>query len=256
MLFSIITPTFNSCQYLPGAIESVGNQTYDHVEHIVIDGDSSDGTPEFLATREGLRWISEPDGGMYEAVNKGLKMARGDLVAYVNADDRYLPDTLETVAQAFQADPSLDFAYGYCTYITPEEKPICTFRTLPFLPSLFRKGRITFAQPSCFWRRSVHERIGYFDPAFKNSADADFFRRLLAAGAKGRLVRRPLSRFMVRDDCISKTLAENMRREEETISKRYELGFPNWRYALNELVYYAINVDSYVSYVGYRLGLA
>ena len=93
-LVSIITPSLNQARFLDDTLRSVRDQTYPHIEHIVIDGGSTDGTVEMLARNlcdERFRWLSEPDDGMYWAVNKGLRMASGSIVAYLNADDVFLP---------------------------------------------------------------------------------------------------------------------------------------------------------------------
>lgn len=103
-LFSIITPTFNRRDFLEINIKSLLNQSYQNFEHIVIDGGSTDGTVELLKKYESqynMRWISEPDNGIYDAVNKGIKMAKGEIIAYLNSDDFYFPWTLEVVANFF-----------------------------------------------------------------------------------------------------------------------------------------------------------
>lgn len=109
-LVSVVTPTLNRRELLAETVASVSAQSYPHLEHIVVDGGSTDGTVEMLASMAGIRWLSEPDGGMYEAVNKGLRLAIGD--TYLNSDDQYLPWTVETVVEAFARYPDADFIYG------------------------------------------------------------------------------------------------------------------------------------------------
>lgn len=153
MQVSIITPTYNDARFLPNNIASILYQTHKNFEHIVVDGGSDDNTVELLKSYPHIKWISEPDNGMYDAINKGIKMTRGQICAYLNADDRYLPETLELVVREFEGNSGLDFVYGYCVYIDESEKEICTFMTVPFWSSMAHKARVTWAQPSCFWRK-------------------------------------------------------------------------------------------------------
>ncbi len=253
MLVSIITPTFNTGHYLEGTIKCLLEQTHPTVEHIVVDGESTDDTVDLLLRYPSVRWISEPDNGMYDAINKGLQMAQGEIVAYLNADDRYYSNTLEIVCREFEQNPKLDFLYGYCTYTTETEEPICTFRALPYISPLTRNGRITFAQPACFWRRRIHDSVGFFDSEMKNVGDADFFRRLIAQDLNGKLIRQPLATFMVRGDAVSYTLADNMSQERKAVHSRYGISRSDYRYMLNNVLYYAVNPDNYLRYLRYRL---
>ena len=114
-LVSIVTPTFERAHFIERTIRSVAGQSYPHVEHIVVDGASKDGTAALLercATQYNLRWVSEPDRGMYDAINKGLRMARGEIVAYLNSDDLYFPWSVERVVDAFRQDIATDLVYG------------------------------------------------------------------------------------------------------------------------------------------------
>ena len=114
-LVSIVTPSLNRADLIESTLRSVRSQSYPHVEHIVVDGGSTDGTLAVLRRYEGtygLRWISEPDHGMYSAINKGLAMARGQVLAYLNSDDLYFPWTVETVVAAFRSHPEADLVHG------------------------------------------------------------------------------------------------------------------------------------------------
>src|SRR4051794_36118149 len=113
---TVITPCLDAARTLPETIASVRAQDYPHVEHIVVDGGSSDGSVELLE-REGLRHVSEPDRGLAHAMNKGFAMARGEIVAELNADDRYAPGALQAVAEAFARRPDAEWLTGRCTII-------------------------------------------------------------------------------------------------------------------------------------------
>lgn len=119
-LVSIITPSFNQGDFIADNILCIRNQMYKNIEHIIIDGSSTDDTLEVLKKYEGsynMRWVSEPDNGMYEAVNKGLKMSKGEILAYLNSDDLYLPWTVKVVVRFFQQDPggrTVPWGYDKC----------------------------------------------------------------------------------------------------------------------------------------------
>jgi glycosyltransferase involved in cell wall biosynthesis len=116
MKLSVITPSLNQARYIGECLDSV-RRAGEHagpyeVEHIVIDGGSTDGTVDLLATRSDIRWISEKDTGQSNAINKGLAMAKGDILAYLCADDLYEPDAVHTVMEAFLQDPQADRLRG------------------------------------------------------------------------------------------------------------------------------------------------
>ena len=156
-LVSIVTPTWNRASLLAKTIASVRAQMYTNIEHIVVDGDSTDGTKALLAGLESkypLRWVSEPDDGMYAAINKGLKMAKGGIVAYLNSDDLYFPWTLDVVVDAFQAHPAADFIYGDALSVDDLSGRQAPYWMLP--PNADYIKRVGFfAQPSVFWGRSA-----------------------------------------------------------------------------------------------------
>ncbi len=253
MKVSVITPTYNDSKYIKGCIESVESQKYGDVEHIVVDGGSTDDTVELLRAHRHIKWISEPDEGMYDAVNKGIGMASGEIVSYLNSDDRYYEYTLELVSDTFHKNPDLDFVYGQCTVIDEREEPKYTLRPVPYIPSVLRGGRITWCQPACFWRKHVHDRIGFFDTSFKNTGDWDFFHRMLTDSLKGGYIRKPLAQFMLRKDCISKTMAENRAKELEIVARKYALSRRKWSYMINETVFTMLNIHTYYSRLLYKL---
>jgi glycosyltransferase involved in cell wall biosynthesis len=178
---SVVTPTKDRLSLLRHTVASVMGQTYPAVEHIVMDGDSTDGTQAWLATVAAdhpVRWVSEPDEGMYAAINKGLEMATGDFVAYLNSDDLYFPWTLETVVQAFERHPQADFVYGDALSIDDVTARQVPYWVLPPNPDYLR--RIGFlAQPAVFWRRSAYELLGPFDESLRFVADCDYWMRAI-----------------------------------------------------------------------------
>src|SRR5215471_13377895 len=121
--FTIVTPSFNQAAFIGEALESVRQQNWPHVEHVVMDGESTDATVDILKRHSGrsdwkhLRWISEPDRGQAHALNKGFSTVRGEIVGWLNSDDRYLPHCFEHVARVFQQHPEVDVVYGDYRFI-------------------------------------------------------------------------------------------------------------------------------------------
>jgi glycosyltransferase involved in cell wall biosynthesis len=187
-LVSIVTPTYQRADLLRHTMASVRRQTYPHIEHIVVDGASTDETLDVLRSAEGtypLRWASEPDEGMYQAINKGLSMAKGEILAYLNSDDLYFPWTVKTVVDAFLRHPAAGFVYGDALAINDEDGRTDLYLMLPYDLDFIR--RVGFlAQPAVFWRRSTFEDVGPFDERLRFVADCDYWMR---AGARHRFVK-------------------------------------------------------------------
>jgi GT2 family glycosyltransferase len=184
-LVSVVTPTLNRAALLEGTLESVAAQTYPAVEHIVVDGGSADGTRALLERWEetsGLRWRSEPDDGMYSAVNKGLGLARGEILAYLNSDDRYFPWTIATAVDALDRAPDAWFVFGDALAFDLVSGRI-QLRLIPPLSLRYLARHGFLSQPSVFWRRSAMERVGMFDESLRFVADCDYWMRLAAQGA-------------------------------------------------------------------------
>lgn len=183
---SVITPTLNQARYVAHAIESVRAQSYPAVEHIVIDGGSTDGTIEILR-REGdagaICWITEADDGMYDAVNKGLGLATGDVLAYLNSDDAYLPWAIEVVVHAIRAHPEVDLLFGDGIKLN-ESTGAQRLRLFTPFDRVSLANHELIMQPAVFWRRRLFERIGGFDAGMRYVADLDYWLRAAGAGAR------------------------------------------------------------------------
>lgn len=177
MKFSIITPTFNSAAYLESTLKNIQAQTYPHFEHIVVDGASTDHTVDLLRQNPQVRWISEKDRGQSEAINKGFRLAAGDILAWQNADDLYFPNTFEIVANYFQQNPTVDVVYGYYQLIDSAGERISDVYPIAWNLWLFAHGRFVPMQPTTFWRRRVYETIGELNENLHYCMDVDFFAR-------------------------------------------------------------------------------
>jgi glycosyltransferase involved in cell wall biosynthesis len=178
-LVSIVTPTLNQARFIGATIESIRAQSYGHYEHIVVDGGSTDGTADILRALEGrypVRWISEPDRGLYDAVNKGMRLAKGDILCYLNSDDLYFPWTLEEVVEAFSRWPDADFIHGDVLNVDDE-----TARQTPYLETPYDRDFLqtsgSMSQPGMFWRSSAFETTGPFDAELRFVGDLEFFIR-------------------------------------------------------------------------------
>jgi len=179
-LVSIVTPSFNQGHFIEENILSVKAQDYPNIEHIVVDGGSTDETVEILKRYEGtynLHWISEPDEGHADAVNKGFTMAKGEIIGWLNSDDVYFDrGTISAVVEAFQKHPEADIIYGDCAYIW-EDGTILRVQCVPgFRYSRLLRGCF-LAQPAVFFRRHVVENHK-LDKRLKVAIDYEYWLRL------------------------------------------------------------------------------
>ncbi len=188
MKISIITPSYNQAQYIERTIQSVLNQTGEfELEYIIVDGGSTDGSVEiiqrFAAQDQRIHWVSEPDKGQSDAINKGLRRASGEVVAFLNSDDIYYPGTLQSVAQAFQ-QPTVQWAYGRCRIINEQDQEIAQgiTRYKNLLLGRYRYWLLLIvnyiSQPATFWRRSVLTEVGYLNEAEHLVMDYEYWCRL------------------------------------------------------------------------------
>jgi glycosyltransferase involved in cell wall biosynthesis len=178
-LVSIITPSYNQADYLDLTIQSVLGQDYPHIEYIIVDGASTDGSVEIIRRHAGRLawWVSEPDRGQAEAINKGFQRASGEVIAWLNSDDLYLPGAVARAVRALQANPTLGLVYGDALTIDAQGKPL---NWLSFgdwgLRELIRFRII--CQPAVFMRRAVLERAGHLDPAYHMMLDHHLWIRM------------------------------------------------------------------------------
>jgi glycosyltransferase involved in cell wall biosynthesis len=177
-LVSIVTPSYNQGQFIRETIESVLNQDYPQIEYIVIDGGSTDNTLEILKTySDRIRWLSAPDLGQADAVNKGFKMARGDILGWLNSDDTYTPGAIGAVVECFTRYPELVMIYGDACYIDQNGKIIDKYVSERF--GLKRLAESCFiCQPAAFIRSEVFERIGELDTNLHLCMDYDYWIRI------------------------------------------------------------------------------
>ena len=181
---SIITPSFNQARFIERTILSVLGQDYPDLEYIVMDGGSSDGTIEILKKYEGrLTWISEKDEGQADAINKGMRRAHGEVIAYMNSDDLYEPGTLLRVGSYFAEHPDAHWVTGKCRIIDERDREVRRLITAykNFLLRHYSYSVLLVtnpvSQPATFWRRTMLEDIGYFNKEEHLVMDYDYWLR-------------------------------------------------------------------------------
>ncbi|WHZ20901.1 MAG: hypothetical protein OJF47_000013 [Nitrospira sp.] len=188
-LITVVTPCLNGSLFIEEAIRSVLDQDYPNVEHIIVDGGSTDGTLELIKKYPHLRVISEPDRGLYDALNKGVRLSKGDIIGHLNCDDLYEKRIFEPVAQKFMEAPVRDavcggaivFEYGrgennrvIARYTGPKDMEL-SFENVTTGPA------ITNAR---FFRKRVYEKVGLYEPRFRIAADREFLIRATLAGTE------------------------------------------------------------------------
>ncbi len=186
--FSIIIPSLNQAHYIQNAIESIFRQDYHPFEIIIVDGGSQDGTIEILKSlhHPSIRWLSEPDKGQANAINKGLRLSRGEIVSWLGADDEYEPGAFHKVASYFEKNPHAVWVTGKCHIIDAHGRKVARF--ISFYKHLLLRTRSRtilsivdyISQPATFWRRRLLDEIGYLDENLHYVMDYDLWMRISA----------------------------------------------------------------------------
>ncbi len=205
---TVVTPCLNAAGTIEDALESVRSQDYPAVEHLVIDGGSTDGTLEVLESAQGVRFVSEPDEGRADAVNKGVAMASGEVIGWLNADDRYEPGALAAVGKALAERPEAAWATGFCRIIDGEGREIRkgvtaykNFFLRRFSYGLYLTQNFV-SDPATFVRRDALREAGPLDGRYAISHDYDLWLRVARQGDPV-LLRRYLSNFRMVEGTMS-----------------------------------------------------
>lgn len=224
-LITIVTTTFNSIHTVRETIESVRTQNYPRLEHLIIDGGSTDGTMDLVRSYPHLRWVSEKDKGHYDAMNKGVRMAAGDVICILNSDDCFTPGTLDKVGRAFADHPEWDGLFGNLVFVDGQGRPIYARDEIPYDYNVLRFAGICYViHQALFVRKAVHERIGYYrDDLYVNCCDYDFILRLGREGCRiGHLKARILHyRYHDHGQSADMRVVRNMRREAAVILREH-----------------------------------
>jgi glycosyltransferase involved in cell wall biosynthesis len=177
-LVTVVTPSLNQGRFIRETIESVLTQSYPRVEHVVMDGGSTDETMSILESYgDRLAWVSAPDGGQASAINTAWRRARGTILAYLNSDDTYRPGAIEAAVAGLRAHPEAGAVYGEGYHVDEAGSVIGRYPTEPFDPARLRVTCF-ICQPTVFLRRDVVERVGYLDQSLRYCMDYDLWIRL------------------------------------------------------------------------------
>jgi glycosyltransferase involved in cell wall biosynthesis len=220
---SIITVCYNSAETIRDTIESVINQSYPNIEYIIVDGGSTDGTIDIIRSYEQhiSKWVSEPDGGIYDAMNKGIKWATGEIIGLVNSDDHLELDAIENVAQMYLEHIDADAFCGKLRII--DESNNTSYIVSPVIPNQNKfNAKVHMPHPSIFVKKGYYISIGLFNTEYEIAADYELLRRAIQYNKKFVLINSVLSNMRL--DGISSTQYIKAYKENRTIDIRYGFG--------------------------------
>jgi glycosyltransferase involved in cell wall biosynthesis len=231
MQFSIITPSFRNSEWLKLCIASVADQNVEH-EHIVQDSCSDDGTQDWLPRDTRVRAFIEKDRGMYDAVNRGLARGSGEILAYINCDEQYLPGALSTVWDFFQKNPSVEVAFAHAIVIDAHGRYLCERRaSVPGKYHSWVSGNLSILTAATFFRRSlIAERRILFDDTRRDVSDALWVLRLIREKVRMAVLPEFTSAFTETGGNMN--LKPNAQREKAEVMAQA----PGWARALSPLI--------------------
>ena len=205
-LVSIVTPSYNQANFLEATIQSVLGQDYEKIEYILIDGGSTDGSPDIIKAYEDkfAYWVSEPDSGQTEAINKGFAQANGQILAWLNSDDTYQAGAVGEAVAYLMANPEIGMVYGDAKYIDENGRVIGTFPARQTDYRRLQRGYVHIPQQTAFWRAELWREVGPLDPSYAYAMDYDLWVRL-ARISKIQYHARVWANFRLHQD--SKTIA-------------------------------------------------
>lgn len=225
---SIVTPSYNHGKYIGTTIKSVLANQYHNVEHIVVDGASTDNTVDVVNRYKDklAKFICEEDNGQTDAINKGFRHATGDIYAYINSDDYYLPGAFEKVLQVFADHPDVDIVYGHCIFVYEDGRFMRYFTEIePFDEYRLTTCTDFIMQPATFFRKDAYEKIGGFDDSLSYGFDWDAWCKMAKAGMKFMLIEEPLAVNRVHAETKTNSGEWDRLKEIYHIVMRHKQGF-------------------------------
>lgn len=239
-LVSIVTPSFNQADFLEATIQSVLGQGYPNIQYIVIDGGSTDGSADIIKryARQLDYWQSQPDAGQTDAINQGFAQSRGKYMAWLNADDVYLPHAVEEAVTFLEEHPELGMVYGDTDFINAEGRVIGRFPARQTDFAKLMRGYVHVPQQAAFWRADLWQQVGPLDPSFYFAMDYDLWLRL---AKRSTLRYHPRVWAQFRLHAASKTLQDDMRAWPEMLAAHRREGgrrisFIRFKYLLRRLL--------------------
>jgi glycosyltransferase involved in cell wall biosynthesis len=226
MRITVVTPSYNQGQYLEATIESVLSQGIRDLEYIIMDGGSTDGSVEVIKkyAKYLTHWQSAKDGGQTQAVSAGFARATGEVLCWLNSDDRYEPGALALAEREFEADPRLQLLYGDYTLVYPDGREVPKPK-ISFDFNICLHAFLMIPQASSFWRASLYKRVGGLNSNYQFAFDYDFFLRAGWAlrNEPGTIKHRGefLSKFRVHDASKSVSLMPQFKSEMKLIRKPF-----------------------------------
>ncbi len=238
--FSIITVTLNSERYLQKTIEHVNKQNLsDNVEYLIIDGVSTDSTLDII--QENIQkgrvthFISEPDEGIFDAMNKGVKNSQGKYIGIINSDDYYNKNILNDVLQAFQSDPNIGVVYGNVGFIDANDKLIKIYNSQH--DDFIKRFRMTVPHPGVFVRKDIYDKYGLFDKNQNIGADFDFMLRLLNNGVHFKKINKLVAYFRTGGNSNITSIKSLKVRSNEVLASCNNYNISRW-YAYKSILKY------------------
>lgn len=223
---SIITPCYNMLDYLPQCVKSVSDQEV-CFEHIIIDGGSADGIEKWLQQQNhnNVNWISEKDNGMYDALNKGLAMATGEIIGHLNADEQYLEGALKSVVNFFDTHPEIDFVFGDFLLVNNHGELIAFRKSFPLFWPFYFSNYLYAYTCTLFYRKKIIDVLKY-DATLKSIADVDFVYKMQKMGFKGAHLKKYIAAFTHTGNNLSTspvTVIERCAYEKKNLPKWFDI---------------------------------
>jgi glycosyltransferase involved in cell wall biosynthesis len=229
---SVITPSLNQSSYIEETIQSILDQGYPNLEYLIIDGGSTDDTLNIIKKYEHcLSWVSEKDSGQSAAINKGLNLVNGDVVAFLNSDDLYEPGTLMAVGEYFTIHPEADWLTGLCVNIDQSgneiRQHIRRYKNFWLRWNNYSILKVLnyISQPSTFWKKTAMKRVGYLNEQLHYTMDYDYWLRL-GQHYPLHVLYKDLSRFRIHNSSKSGTTTSLQFDEELKVVEQYYTGLP------------------------------
>ncbi len=225
---TIVTPSFNQAKFLGECLASVQAQKIGSVEHLVFDGGSSDGSVEILRSvgrgslSSDMQWVSERDRGQSHAINKGFRVASGEMIGWLNADDRYRPNCLSAIVKAFHDHPNIDVIYGDYTWVDEEGTPLQLRREIAFSAFVLLYHRVLYIPTTAmFFRRRILDDGQLLNEDLHYAMDFEFFVRLSRLGYRFMHISKVLADFRFHSASKSVAFPERQLAEQKQITRQY-----------------------------------